>query len=390
MIKIIYISIFLTCTSCTCSNIDNKQAENEQIENRNTNSFYQITMDDIINSENISEIDTIIKNIDFIYLENKEGPTLSEVNINLSKVGEKYIISSFRSNGVFQFDNSGHYEKTIITRGKAKNELSSDLYRWTYNKDHNVLTISLGYKIVYYDFNRNKNGGISFDQYYYNTIMLNSNNYVALPNINGNSISESIYLSFLDNNGKKIESKEYTKNRDLAYEMPKYYDGPLETYGLYSNSYGTVLYRDMFNDTIYNVSSNNKIEPYIVLNRHKYAPSVKDNNLDKKREKIFIKDVNETEKYFFIKYQYDEKMWSVILDKGTSKIISKVEIELTDRTTPFLNYSHFLKCKISENNSIIVGVVSYDKDKIYCIARPVDLENIDDYQNPIIMEVSLK
>lgn len=357
---------------------------------RDTSSFYQIKMDEIISSDNLSKVDTIIKNIDFIYLENKEECILSEANISLCKVGEKYIISSFRSNGVFQFDNVGHYEKTIITKGKAKNELSSDLYRWTYNKYNNVLTISLGYKVVFYDFNKNKDGGISFDQYYYNTIMLNNNDYVALPNINGNSISKSVYLSFLDNNGKNIENKKYTKERNLSYEIPKCYDGPLETYGLYSSLCGTVLYRDIFNDTIYDVSSKNNIKPYIILKRDKYTPNVKDNNIEKKRGKIYFKDINETNKYFFIKYQYDEKMWSIILTKDTFRIISKVEIDLRDRTTPFLNYSHFFKYKISENNSIIVGVVSYDKDKIYCIARPVDLENIDDYQNPIIMEISLK
>lgn len=382
----------MALTSCICSNTNNRKAADRPIKdiNSKTNLFYQIEMEDIINSNNLSEIDTIIKKIDFVYIENEEGPILSEVNINLCKVDDKYIISSFRSNGVFQFDNSGHYEKTIITRGKAKNELSSDLYRWTYNKHNNILTISLGYKIINYDLNKRKNRVISFDKYYYNAILLNNSNYVVLPNIDGNSISESIYLSFLDDNGREIENKKYVKSRDLAYEMPRYYDGSLETYGLYSNDYGTILYRDLYNDTIYNVSSKDKIEPYIILNRGKYAPSIKDNNIDKKRRKIYIKDVNETHKYLFIKYQYDEKMWSVIIDKVTSKIISKMGIDLANRTLPFINYSHFFRCKISEGDSIIVGVVAYDEDKIYCIARPIDMKNIDDYQNPVIMEVFLK
>lgn len=390
--KVIIFCTLVICFLFSCTSKTKRQQASLMSGANVRDSFYNFNLQDIDKYVNIDTgvLNSIAQKINFIRLQSGRSSSLTDLNLILDKVEDKLIASSLRS-FVIQFDSAGNYEKKLVDIGRAKNEVQNRLYQWTFQ--NNQVTLCQGNKMIAYNPLTGKTKGYLSEQYYYNTILLRDGNYVALPNL-GPEMKDDRYLDFLDAGYEIVKSVSYTSSRDVYYWVPNSYTGRLDTYGLYPSYTGDVLFKDLFNDTIYKIKDINTIIPYICLKRGDLAPTV-ENVTDKSDNNrlIYIKNVAESENYVFVNYGFQESMYSVVLEKETGTPLILTEMEFKNATS-IINSRYFIDYITPKGKRIKVGIVNVARDRLYCVVRTGDaldfMPQMSEYDNPLILEVILK
>ena len=382
--KVIIFYTLVICFLFSCSSRTKRQQTSLMSGMDTRDSFYNFNLQNIDKYVNIDTgvLNSIAQKINFIHLQSSRNSNLTDLNLILDRMGNKFIASSLRS-CVMQFDSAGNYEKKLVDIGRAKNEVQNRLYQWTFQ--NNQVTLCQGNKMITYNPLSGKTKGYLSKQYYYNAILLRDGNYVALPNL-GPEMKDNRYLDCLDTGYEILKS--------VSDGVTKSYPGRLDTYGLYPSYMGVVVFKDLFNDTIYKIKDVNTIIPYICLVRGNSAPTV-ENVTDESNNKrlIYIKNVTESENYVFVSYGFQESMFSVVFEKETGIPLILTEMEFKNATS-IINSRYFIDYVTPVGKRIKVGVVNVARDRLYCVVKTGDaldfMPQMSEYDNPLILEVILK
>lgn len=342
-------------------------------------------------------INDLAKDITFIPLETGgDSPFLNyHMYFTLNMIDDYFIITS----GVMDmslpaslYDSSGHFIKNLIHRGRGPKELFSILSHANTNDSLKTLSVLGETKIVTYSFKENMTKDIPLDKFMNYATLLNDGNCVVLPAVHCSDEAEP-YLQFINNKGKVIKSLTYPKGtEEKSYQikqgdMPR----PKESYTLSSNYNGHAIFKDVFNDTIYQIENLNDIKPYIILNRNSLLPKAKDvYDQNAKDKTVYIYKIAETQKYFFIQYVYQTSHHMSIWSKHTCEMIANYQ----PIKGGFNSFNIFATYKAPDGRDIKIGLENFTKDKIYGVMTASDassfLENVAEDDNPVLMVIDLK
>ena len=344
-------------------------------------------------------INSISKNIRFIFLEVTPKSLLSNVDFMVAEIDKNYYVSSFVSStfsGILEFDSMGRFKNYLVQIGRGPKELPRML-DWSYNNNMQQIVATSGYELLLHSFERNAANKYSLPEFFARGCLLNDGSIVGLPYPFGIGATDVPYLSFLNQEGILIKSLFYPQKRDISFNLVESQGdtGPLEAYGLYPDYSGNALFKDVFNDTIYRITSMDDVKPYIVLNRGLLTPKVKDaTDRRAKSGTIIVRGIIETEKYFFIKYAYKDVTCSAIWDKHNLTLIANSVANNSNEHLTVINNKGFIKYRTPNEKEILIGISSYSDGKLYCVLRADQamdfLPNVDEYDNPILMVIDLK
>ena len=390
--KVIIFYTLVICFLFACASKTKRQQDSLVSSASRGDSFYDFDLQNLGKCVSLDTgvLNSIAQKINFIRLQNTNSSNLTNLNLMLDRVGSKLIASSLRS-CVLQFDSTGNYEKKLVDIGRAKNEIQNRLYQWTFQNSQ--VTLCQGNKMIAYNPLTGKTKGYLSKQYYYNTILLRDGNYVALPNL-GPEMKDERYLDFLDAEYELVKSVSCIPSRDVYYWLPNSYTGHLDTYGLFPSYTGDVLFKDLFNDTIYKIEDMNTLVPYICLKRGDFAPTVKNVTSESDNNRlIYIKNVAESENYVFVNYGCQKSMFSVVFEKEAGTPLIQTEMEF-ENATSIINSRFFIDYVTPMGKRIKVGIVNVARDRLYCVVRTEDalefMHQMGEYDNPLILEVILK
>ncbi len=379
------LSLLLLLPLCiNCIGVRNK-TKSEQTQVQQTDSIYRVDLQRATQLDQSAAINDIAQDIRFINLEFGKESALSTINFRADKIEDKFIVSSFNT-PVMLFDTLGHYEKSIIKFGRARDELRKSIYKSTlsngqliFNQGHKVITATPDTVM-----------GYSTEKYYFSIVRLSDGSYVALPNL-GSELKDDSCLEFLNSDLEYVESvRNTTPLKELYYTVPQNYSGRLEAYTLSPSKDGGALFKKIFNDTVYLVTGKQIMEPYITLAYGKLMPEVKEIT---DQNRIHIKAITENNDYIFINFGFHSSVYSIIWDKQKRETIINSKIDYSDNNS-LINSSYFTDYITETGESIKVGVAGIDNDTLYCVIRAEDaakfLDDVSDEDNPILMEVKLR
>lgn len=393
-LKVIIITI--TCIAIiSCINRNN--SDNAVVED-STDSTLGISFDleSLIGNKSNDSLflNTVAKNISFTPLETIQESLFLNFNYNLAKIENFYFITGGIGNsvkGILQFDTTGNYIQEIVRQGRGPNELPY-ITSW-YASEPSQKVMAMGNdKIIIHSIN-NKTSSIQLDpEIGFHIVPLSDNSYVSCK-ILGMGNNDSPHLIFFDKKGSDLKKIHYPNKREVDYNLKETQEDlmPLENYILLPNYEGNALFQDVYNDTIFLIKSYSDISPHIILKRGKYSPKFEDiYNVERKRKQIYFRQFFETERYFFLKYIYNKKIHTTILDKKDHKIIGTTDLELTFSN---LTKSMFAYYKTPNGNTILINIVYATSDKIYCLIESYyAMEFVPGVQkddNPVVMIISL-
>jgi len=334
-------------------------------------------------------LNSIVDRVQFIPLETSKQSFFDNYAYRLTVTAENYFISGgVLNNKIIQFDHVGNYISEVVRTGRGPGELPI-IMRWNVNKTLNML-YALDHKVVIKSFT---NGDI-FDVVFenmpgYSIALLNDGSFVFAKQAGlGKRNADIPYLTFYDSHGKVIRSVHYTYNRDVDYDLPEGEANPNEFYRLETNYRDDALFYDIYNDTIFCIKNKNSIIPYVVLERGKYFPNIKDiRDKDRKAKQIYFRAMMETEKFFVIKYYYNKLLYTDFWDKSSLNVVSRTE------TSVEVIQQFNARYKLPDGSETILNILNADKDKLYCLLEASEVRSFIDIAedaNPVIMILHLK
>jgi len=395
--------IFVLTFGCRDRNSqEDKNHYSDLVEYKNTDpdKIYFLDFEQNLKEDKVDTffINNLAKEITFIPLEVSSKSLLRGLFFNVARIDDSYYISSggLLFGGIMVFDTLGLFKNYLVQVGRGPSELISNR-TWSYNSNARQLVALGSYQILLHSFERDETTKYPLAQFIGEVCQLNDGNLVGLPNTFGTENSDTPYLCFLNQEGEIIKSLYYSSVRNISYNLQENQGniGDLEFYGLYPSYSGDALFKDIFNDTIYRVSNINDIRPYIILNRGFLAPNVKNGtNKAETAKTVIIRELIETEKYFFIKYTYNNLNHAAIWDKRSQTFIANIEADFSNENFQVITNKSFTRYKTPSGRIIVVAVSSYMDGKLYCILEAAEamefLPSIMEDDNPVLMVIDIK
>lgn len=346
-------------------------------------------------SENQIYLNDLAKQITFVPLELTPQSILGSFAMKLFPAKDGYLISEgvFGDFKLIKFDSTGRCMNTIFRKGNGPGELPR-ASRWAARNSRDLLCLFGQGKIVVNSLDGKHQGDIRPDKNYGMIEPLNNGGYVCSDIFREDDQQATPYLTFLDDDGQVIHSILYKDDKRRFSKIREGGDTRIvyETYRLTGNYDGDVLFKDIFNDTIYKIKDCNNISPYIVLNRGELMPTEADfRDYKSNSERLHILDYGETSDLFTVKYIYNGEVYCAIFDKTSTQAILNVKIE--DMLSATANYRLFSKYRTPQNEVLTLHIIGLSKNKIYCMIQSSDaakfIPNIDENSNPVVMVVDL-
>ena len=311
-------------------------------------------------------LNSIVDHVQFIPLETSKQSLFNNYAYTLSAAAESFIISGGIMNSkIIQFDTVGNFVNEVVRTGRGPGELPM-IIRWGVNKALNSL-YAIDHKVVVKSFTNGKSIDIFLENMPgYSIALLNNGTFIVAKQAGGGKRGADIpYLIFYDTEGKIVHSINYTYERNIDYELLEGTAHPFEYYHLSNNFRGDALFQDVYNDTIFYIKDNTSIIPYVIIDRGKYFPNIKDiNDDDRKAKQIYFRSMMETEKYFFVKYFYNRMLYTDIWEKLNQTVVSRTEISnISIGLTQKFNARYLLP----DGSVAILNILDADKDKLYCL-----------------------
>ena len=196
--------------------------------------------------------------------------------------------------------------------------------------------------------------------------------------------------------GRFICGKFYNNNRDISFRpIPGVTVSPFEQYILKQTSYGAVL-KDMYNDTIYSIRSQDDFYPFCVVNRGEYKPTIDEvhDSAEEKAKKIYIVSITDSREHLFVSYMYDNDYYSAVWNKDSQKLIAKTKLSKEEYNNSLYGYYCYMPFSFDGFEGILPIDYINEDNKIYVGAKTSILENvvpnIKRSDNPVIIEITLK
>lgn len=397
-ISVFFCFATILVSGCSSKNKDKKKSDVETaVNNAKKEGPYILNLEKIMGSQSTHNfvINDIAFDIKYTPLETSEESLFLNYNYNFAKLNNYYFISggSFfdTGKGILVFNNQGNFIKEIIKKGRGPGELPF-IFEWYANEQEGTICATGSKQTIVYNTNLGKYHTVPVDLY---IVPLKNNTYIYKQGLFPEN-TNAPHLIFINDKGESIHSLSYTYEREIEYkpkEGGSLTNTPpvLETYELYPNYKGDVLFKDVFNDTIYYVKNDFSITPHIILQRGKLAPTYKQIfNDEAKSKQKFLKNIMETESYVLLKYIYEKQMHCEIWDKETCTLIDHMEM---DDNVIARHKKHFVKLRQPDDIISEIDIVYAKADKLYGILEAKHaatfLSNVKEEDNPVIVEITL-
>ena len=324
--------------------------------------------------EHVDEADTsfvwndIIDNVRFIPLETKEECLVKGGNIVL--LGNDFVVTRFPGQeDSFLFDSSGRFVRRIARMGRGPGEIQTVLMNaMTYRNDRYIL-FDTGYHTVIKDreghWIRTLFNGQYRHLYPHDSGFVYVNQYQRFPN-------DSTFLCFTDSLGNVVkELKEPSEERINPNESGII--GGLNLRKIFSTDEKLWMMKS-YNDTLFRITKERTIEPYLILHRGKYAPSLKDKN----KKTIGAAVYCEIGPYSIIRSAVFQ-----IWNRETGKLVAMRKFNAGDN----------IKYRLPDNRLITVYFQSIQNGKFVFLPRLEEIYeylNLKEDDNPVLMIADLK
>ena len=395
--------IVILLSSCGNQNNEknNKNDHHRFDENNFDDSYKTYFLDFEQNVNNMKEdtftINSIAKNITFIPLETSDTVLLYNDRIKIERNNDRYLISSSSFFSAFHsimlFDSTGRFIDYLLQKGQGPYELSY-ISEWSFNRNTQLLVSSTSFQIILQKLEDKVSNKYTLDGYISDICLLNDGTIVGLPNMIGKGNTDTPYLHFFNQEGLIIHSFYYPQKRDIAYSIPEgRVPSHVEKYNLFQSYSGDVLFKDMFNDTIYRIRSMDDVKPYIILYKGSFTPTLKDiDNPTTGSQKVCLVHILDTQKYFFIRYTYRGDLYNSIWDKQTVTLMANTKFPThLSRLQYFFN--GMTKYRTPTGIEIFIQISSYCDGKLYCVLNAEQamefLPDIDELDNPVLMIIDI-
>ncbi|HEX3009973.1 MAG TPA: 6-bladed beta-propeller, partial [Bacteroidales bacterium] len=278
-----------------------------------TKTFPVLNFEDMLKVRKEMKLSEIASDIQYVKLELKSG--VSIVNNPAVLVSDKFIFV-YWYNTVLQFGKDGKFIRTISKQGKGPKEFLSASFVSVNEEAGNICIHGLT-KILIYSFQGEFVKEIPIPADYSTSYIIDSNHFLGWRHVGvGN---ENNVFALLNQNGKVLDSVKNNFNwpvRDLNTRIGWSDYNEFYTVGM------KIFFKDMYTDTVYTVSEQNKITPVFFLNLGKFKipdnhrPSYATNRQQMKElsKGYMWANVQESERYIFINSRaYSEKKRFLIL-----------------------------------------------------------------------------
>ena len=344
-------------------------------------------------------INSIAKDITFIPLETPDDAFLQVFNFKIAKINERYYISSsahIKFSGIMEFDSTGRFIGDLMLKnaGNGPNELPHMLIFWTSNHKTKSLVASSGSQILFHSFDNSITNKYNLGGPSWRECLLNDGTMVSLPDLISNGNPTIPYLHFRNQEMEVVHSIFYPQKRNITFSIAEG-GSPISMYSLWPTFTGDALFRDLLNDTLYRIRSIYDINPYIVIHRGSFTPTIKDaTNRAAREQKIFYDATLDTKKYLFVRYGYRNERYSSIWDKKTSELIANTKADLSDDYEKMVSYDwNFVRYRTPNGKKILINISYYMDGKLYAVLDAEDaMEFIPDVvydDNPILMVINI-
>ncbi|MFI3303616.1 MAG: 6-bladed beta-propeller [Rikenellaceae bacterium] len=354
----------------------------------------------MLDSLNSITINDIADRIEFIPLEAKSKKAMvGGTNLSLLRSGYDYIVSHNQLSlfGINRFDSLGHFVGSISGRGRSSSEVTMLLGVFGNNNLNKICVRSFRKIVVFSSMGRYLHN-IELKESVADIALLNNGTYVYAPfEVTGDV--NSAYLKFMDDRGEITDTRTYDKrqnfgNIDQSIESQQNPTIIKEKICLGSNFEGDVLYRDKYSNIIDRIRGEDDIAPYANIALGKFQPVVEDSKSEAKcRQKIYIREIAETQNYFIITYIYNGRVNSSMWDKQEERIIYNTSFSRESKG-PEIGYKLFARYQISQTEDTIVNIAHTTESELYCLLTATQasrlLAGVEPDDNPIIMVVHLK
>ena len=399
--RIIRIAVWavVLCSFASSSCRHKASADRMELESSQTpdTCFYSFDLSTAAETASNIIINTIVDSMEFIPLEfDLNAPVRLEYLMTVETDDGLLLANNctrwFR--GVLLFSKTGEFRRTVIGMGHGHNELPPDYYRWSYSKENNeLLMYSRGICYVYSSV-ENEGKYLKTDEAIVDIIPTENSNYMIRPA--SAQYEDNPYLKLVDRSGKELKAFRHEKKKNIYYETPPYDVGPNEHYLLRQGGRGEILFKDLFNDTIY-VYENDYLSPRFALNAHDNRPNIKDvSNKQRKMNQIYLSDIATVGKYLLCQYEYAGEIFNqLVFDCSTRKVVCSSLFKLSMRgagTTHSYRNRFPFQLQTPTGNTIWIGITGFGNGVIYGVANPVDVSDFlgtDAESNPVLIKMYL-
>lgn len=227
------------------------------------------------------------------------------------------------------FDKNGNFIKEIYNIGRGPNEVLFTLGRVYNDAQKTIALICTNREILKIDAVTHNLNKIRITDVIepFRPCSYSNGNYIAIPsNYSGQKdtlLDKGAYLIYYDSDfniiGSIADNKDRThRNIEGVTTFPRLKE-------ILSQSGDKILYKDMFNDTIYSVSVDGKFTPAIIVDiPNKLKPTLRESELAKeqdKHKKIYLDNVTETKDYIIITYYFKGVQHTGIWSKATQELL---------------------------------------------------------------------
>ena len=217
-----------------------------------------------LNGPNLNDFDfnELVQDIQYLPLETKEGNVVGEVR-KIFKT-EDYIFITDREQNIFIFSASGKYINSFNEKGKGPEEYLSvsDLLYDENEKQILILTGGKPKKLIYYDLNGNYIDSKSFDLRGMDFTFLSNNKAVLYVPTKMNETNPLLNTLALVTLNEGDDNDFLSTNYETGFPEKS----PWLVAGNLSRSFeNELIYKEPFNDTIYQVQNDSVLTPRLVI-----------------------------------------------------------------------------------------------------------------------------
>ena len=337
-------------------------------------------------------LNTLLDSVWFIPLETKKESLIPAWSYTLGIIGGRLLISgggSTNGNGIQQFDLSGNYTGTFVRKGRGPGELPHIHDWYTHDALQRLNAVGSPNKMVIHSFQNNRTSDFQTKEFLeFEQVPINDGTFVSTSQLFQKSYQDKPYLAFRDVSGEVVAALHDPEKRDIYFDMAEgRVAWPIEGRQLFPHHSGDALFQDAYNDTTYMVRGPKDIRPRFVFKRGRYMPVPRnENDPASKKNRIFIREIIDTDPYVFLYYIYKEKLFFDIWSKATGRLVSRMESE---------NYWNFQTSRsvapyeFPGGNRNVVYIEYATNDTIYGIVSPrtasTFIDGVTPEDNPVIM-----
>lgn len=282
---------------------------------------FDINIPDYINREEKVKLSSVVRNIEYIVLETTPECLLDK-DYKIELTNEYIFIFDYLN--LYRFSNTGKFLNKIGRMGRGPGEylrLGADFAVDDVKKEVYLLDF-FGNKILVHQYDGTYLREIKL-QFSGQFMSLLSNNHLVHHNIGYTYFSrnEDTYeLEILDTQGKGINRLKSTLSENRRYGM-------ILIFPFFYHFNNKTLYKNPFNDTVYNLTINN-YEPYGIVSSGKFARDSRHDDFQKggyntDEKSIIVTGMAESQRYLFISYVRGSGQ-RLLFDKNTNKSVHVV------------------------------------------------------------------